>query len=87
MQTLGVLQFEVFKVQFTAAPAGGAESEVGLVHNFMRFEQFKGNLLSRFSPLTYIMTKVCTPLCSTVAAYVQGGLARGFGMKSWLCNQ
>lgn len=30
--------------------AGGGESEVGLVHNEMRFEWFRGDLVTRWAP-------------------------------------
>ena len=39
-------------------PAGGAESEVGLVHNYMRYETLKGDLLTRFAPHTHFIVQV-----------------------------
>ena len=38
--------------------AGGAESEVGIVHNEMRFEIFQGDSISRYAPHCRILVPI-----------------------------
>lgn len=38
--------------------AGGSESEVGLVHNEMRFEIFMGDRISRYAPHCRILVPI-----------------------------
>jgi hypothetical protein len=39
-------------------PAGGADSEVGIVHNEMRFEIFQGDSISRYAPHCRILVPI-----------------------------
>ena len=57
--------------------AGGSESEVGLVHNFMRFEAFKGDILTRFAPWAHLIIRVS--VLGGVAVSDLGGCSAGCG--------